>query len=286
MEPVIFSNHDYFIAQKERLIKGGKNHLQVIADFDRTLTTNFINGRKAPSLTAALRDGNYLSNDYASKSQALFDHYHPLEMDTSLDLSTKKALMEEWYRRHFTLLIESGLTQEKMAQAIDDQLANLRPGVLEFMALLEKHEIPLLVFSAAGLGAAGLRYFFSKRGLLSANLNFLANDFIWSESGAIEGVKEPIIHSFNKDESLLSAFGLQKNVKNRFNILLLGDSLADAGMANGYPFQALLKIGFLNDKIRESLTAYQANYDALILNDGDFNLPLSVLQEVIETDNN
>jgi cytosolic 5'-nucleotidase 3 len=280
MEEIIFSNHDEFNYQKECLIKGGPSHLQVICDFDRTLTTNFIHGRKAPSLVAALRDGNYLDNNYSAKAQALYDYYHPLEIDSGLNLEAKKSLMSEWYSRHFELLVESGLSQEKIADAIDNQLANLREGVPEFLDILEKNNIPLLIFSAAGLGISGLRYFFSRRGLLTDNISFLANEFIWDENNRATGVRKPIIHVFNKDETMLAAFGVDKRVKDRANILLLGDSLGDASMAHGYSFKALLKIAFLNDKIRESLPVYRENYHALILNDGNFDLPLSIIKEI------
>lgn len=285
MEATVFSDYDYFLAQKARLIKGGKNHLQIISDFDRTLTTSFINGRKAPSLISALRDGHYLSADYSVKAQALFDHYHPLEMDVSLDLENKKALMSEWYKRHFDLLIESGLTQETMALAIDNQMANLRPLVPEFIEMLKNHNIPLIIYSATGLGTSALKYFFTKRGLMSDNIIFLANDFIWAPGGEATGVKEPIIHSFNKDEILLKLFNLNKDIQKRSNIIIFGDTIGDASMANNYAAQVLLKIGFLNDKIRESLDVYKEHYDALVLNDGDFNLPFLVLQEIINSTN-
>lgn len=280
MEELVFSDYDEFNYQKERLIKGGHNRLQVICDFDRTLTTNFIHGRKAPSLIASLRDGNYLDNNYRAKAQALYDYYHPFEVDPGLSLEAKKSLMAEWYHRHFELLVESGLSQEKIADAIDNQLANLREGVSEFLEILEKYNIPLLIFSASGLGISGLRYFFSRRGLLTDNISFLANEFIWDKNNLATGVREPIIHTFNKDETMLSAFGLNKRLKDRANILLIGDSLGDANMAHGYPFKALLKIAFLNDRIRESLPVYRENYHALILNDGNFDLPLSILQEI------
>lgn len=282
MEEIIFCDHVEFNYQKARLIKGGAENLQVIADFDRTLTTNFINGRKAPSLVAALRDGNYLSNDYAAKAQSLYDYYRPLEIDPGLDLEAKKSLMAEWYRRHFQLLIESGLNQEKMADAIDNQLANLRDGVNDFLNVLQKNSIPLLIFSAAGLGISGLKYFFSRRGLMSDNISFLANEFVWDENLKAVDVKEPIIHVFNKDETMASKFGISDKIKDRPNILLLGDSLGDAGMAHGYPFQGLLKIGFLNDKIQELLPDYREAYHALILNDGNFDLPLKIINEIVD----
>lgn len=277
----MFVQRDNFERQKQRLIRGGAVKLKVLADFDRTLTTNFIKGRKAPSLIAALRDSHYLSSDYAAKAQSLYDYYQPFENDPSLSLESKSGLMLEWWRRHFDLLIASGLRQEDIASSIDHKLANLRPGVSEFLSLLAEHNIPLIIFSASGLGRSGLKYFFTRRGLWTDNISLIANDFIWGDKGKAIGVCEPIIHSFNKNQGVLSKMSVDEVNQQRENILLLGDSLGDAGMAEGLAAAAVLKIGFLNDKISESLPAYRELYDALILNDGDFSLPLEILNSIL-----
>ncbi len=57
-------------------------------------------------------------------------------------------------------------------------------------------------------------------------------------------------------------------VKNRKNVILLGDSLADAEMIKGFDYGNIFKIGFLNERIRESLDDYKERYDVVILNDG------------------
>ncbi|MDD3285087.1 MAG: hypothetical protein PHG95_00375 [Patescibacteria group bacterium] len=282
MEDLMFVRRDNFERQKQRLFKGGADRLKVLADFDRTLTANFIKGRKAPSLVAALRDGHYLSPDYAAKAQALYDYYQPFEDDASLSPESKSSLMLEWWRLHFELLITSGLRQEDIAAAIDNQLANLRAGVSEFLSLLSLRGIPVIIFSASGLGRSGLKYFLTRRGLWSDNIILAANDFIWGEKGTAVGICEPIIHSFNKNQSVLPSFiNSLDNLKSRDNILLLGDSLGDAAMADGMSAAAVLKIGFLNDKISENISAYRQCYDALILNDGDFSLPLEILRNLL-----
>lgn len=286
MDDIIISHHDNFAELRQKLRQGGAEQLHIISDFDRTLTTNFIKGRKSPSLIASLRDGKYLSSEYPAAAQALYDYYAPLEMDLSLDKQTKNSLMAEWYRRHFELLIKSGLDQESLTSAIDNSLANLRPLVSEFLALLKEYNIPLFIFSASGLGVSGLKYFFHKRGLLSENIHFIANDFIWSEAGEAIGVKEPIIHSCNKDESMIADFNLHELIKKRPNVILLGDSLDDASMAESSSLRKILKIAFLNDRIRELLPVYKNRYDAIILNDGNFQLVLDIVQDIINQKNN
>lgn len=277
----MITRRENFDRQRQRFVRGGLLKLQVIADFDRTLTTNFYQGRKSLSLLGALRASNFLGLDYQRQSQALFDYYSPFENDHSLTIIARKSLMAEWWEKQFQLLITSGLNKNHINQVIDSRLANLRPGVPEFIKLLEKHQVPLVIFSASGLGESALRYFLEKENLWSNNISLIANDFIWDEGGRAVAVRAPIIHSGNKDETMLADFGCLERVRNRNNILLLGDSLGDADMATGFSYQALLKIGFLNDKIQESLPAYRSLYDALVLNDGDFSLPLEILQEII-----
>ncbi|MDD2680950.1 MAG: hypothetical protein PHE20_02475 [Patescibacteria group bacterium] len=282
MEELIFPNPDNFQSKKMRLLRGGDLKLKILADFDRTLTTNFIRGRKAPSLMGALREGNYLPANYSLKAQALHDYYQPFEADLTLSLIDKKALMTEWWQKHFQLLIESGLSETNIADVADNCLSNLRSGVIEFLELLDKKNIPIYIFSASGLGISGLKYYLIRRGLWTDNIILVANDFVWSKDGLALDFKRPVVHSFNKDESGLANVAADKKFVHRSNILLLGDSLGDAGMDNGFGAQATLKIGFLNDKIQESLPYYRKVYDALILNDGDFTLPLEVLKEIID----
>jgi len=153
--------------------------------------------------------------------------------------------------------------------------------VIEFLSILARNNIPLFIFSATGLGISGLKYFLMKRGLWSENIILVANDFIWGADGKAVGIKEPIIHSFNKDETMLAKIGVEEKWSKRSNVMLLGDSLGDAHMDAGLAAAAVLKIAFVNDKIRESVPLYREVYDALILNDGDFTLPLEVLKEII-----
>ncbi len=238
-------------------------------------------GRKSLSLIGTLRESNFLASDYSVKAQKLYDYYFPFESDSGLCLAAKKSLMAEWWHKHFDLLISSGLRMADINSVIDQRLSTLREGVPEFISLLAKHKIPLVVFSASGFGVTGLKYFFSRNGLLSDNIHFIANDFVWADDGRAQSVKEPIIHSFNKDETMLADFNCYDAIKNRTNVLLFGDSLGDARMTDGFPCQTLLKIGFLNDRILESLPIYRDSYQALVLNDGDFDLPLSLLKEII-----
>lgn len=96
------------------------NFVKVIADFDATLTRYRVNGLRRQSMFhlincnllfslnqmqsklkplyiashGLLQQGNAY---YDAKRQALYDHYHPLEISPVIPIDEKTKLMEEWY---------------------------------------------------------------------------------------------------------------------------------------------------------------------------------------------
>lgn len=72
------------------------------------------------------------------------------------------------------------------------------------------------------------------------------------------------IYRFNKSESGFHNSAYFKEFSHRNNALVLGDSLGDVGMDKGmHDPGAVLKIGFLNDKIDELMESYIENYDVV-----------------------
>ena len=63
------------------------------------------------------------------------------------------------------------------------------------------------------------------------------------------GYKKTIITSWSKDETVLKEFPeIYNKIKDRKNVILIGDELGDVGMIEGFDYDNLLKIGFLNEK--------------------------------------
>ncbi|OQB42343.1 MAG: Pyrimidine 5'-nucleotidase (UMPH-1) [candidate division CPR1 bacterium ADurb.Bin160] len=127
-------NLKLFEQKKEAIRQAGKGAFYVIADFDKTLTYGTFNGKKIPSIIALLRDGNHLTEDYAPKAHALFNHYHAIEHDSSLSLDYRESQMQEWWEKHNQLLIDSKLRFadiEDIAQNGDLQLRSAVPSFLQ-----------------------------------------------------------------------------------------------------------------------------------------------------------
>jgi 5'-nucleotidase len=267
---------------KKKFKEDGTEKLHVICDFDRTLTYSFSYGKKTPSIIAILRDKKYLAPGYAEKAQALFDKYHPIEIDQNIPLEEKKEEMADWWNEHNKLLIESGLSRNDIEKVVETENINLRKGVREFLDLLLKNNIPLIIFSVSGIGDA-IPLYIEKEYESYDNIYYITNTFNWDKEGKATSANEPIIHSFNKDESALpKEHDAYEIVKERRNIIVIGDSLGDITMAQGFNHNNIIKIGFLNENIEESRKAYREAFNAVIEGDGNFNYPIQLIEELLE----
>jgi len=267
---------------KEKLKEEGKQNLHVLADFDRTLTKAFVNGKRIPSLISVLRDENYLTPDYPEKAKALYEKNHTIEKDPDIPKDQKRKEMRNWWTEHFALLIKSGLARKDVERAMESTNLSLRDGCPEFLRLLEENNIPLVILSSGGLGKESIEIFLEKRSLLYKNVAIISNAFEWDVQGRAKSIKEPIIHAMNKNETAVSDIPeIYEKVKDRKNILLLGDSISDIEMAEGFDYDTLMKIGFLNEDIEENLDIYKNEFDAVILNDSSMSPVNKLLEDII-----
>jgi 5'-nucleotidase len=265
---------------KKSIAEGGLDDFYVFADFDRTLTTALVNGKRIASLTSILRDGNYLTPDYAGQAQALYDKYHPIEIDPKVAPEEKKKKMHEWYSIHFDLLIRSGLNMRDIEKVVDSGKIKLRDGFGEFVEILHSHNIPLVILSASGIGTDAITLCLEKAGKLSNNIFIISNAYEWDKNGNAIRVRQPVIHSLNKSGSVVSNFSFFEKIKDRKNILLLGDSIDDVDTVQGLKYDNLIKIGFLNENAESNIGQYKKVYDVVILNDGPMGYINDLLEEI------
>lgn len=268
---IILSSKKEFDKKIKEIKKDGLGKLHVLADFDRTLTKCFVNGKRTPSIISVLRSEHYLSEEYSRKAQELADKYHPIEINHKVPLEEKKKAMEGWWRKHFDLLIKSGLNRKNLKRVIDEENVEFRKGALEFIDSLHENSVPLVIISSSGIGDL-IPMFLKRQGVLYDNVFILTNLYEWDSKGNATGVKPPLIHVFNKDETVLRDFPkIYGKIKNRKNVLLLGDSIGDLGMIEGFDYNILIKIGFLNENIKEDLDLYKKKFDVVITNDGSMD---------------
>lgn len=281
MQNVIVVNLAKLEETKKAMIKDGAERLHVLSDFDGTLTKKY-NGEKVPSLISILRDEGYLTPDYPAKAQSLFDKYHPIEIDSKISLEEKKKAMQEWWKKHYALLIKSKLHRRDIERCVQSERTKFKQGVVNLFSLLRTQDVPIVIMSATGLGEDGLRMRFKKENINLNGVFFVANSFQWSPDGYLIGANEPIVHSMNKDETVVQDFPeVYEKIKNRKNVILLGDNEGDAEMITGFDYDNLIKIGFLNKMDEPALTEFKKIYDVVIIGNDSAEYTHKLMKEIL-----
>ena len=252
-----------------------------MADFDKTLTRAFVDWKKRPSLISVLRSQKILWEEYSKKAYDLFDYYNTIEIDPNISMIEKKKEMTIWWQKHLELLIESWLSKKDIDKAINSWIIHFREGAVKFLKETRSKNIPLIIISANGLWADSNLLFLKQNNVDFENISIISNKFIWNEKWIAIWYEKPIIHVFNKDETVLNDFPeIHMKIINRKNVILLGDSLWDPHMVDGFDYDNLLKIWFLNEKEEELLLEYKKRYDVIIIWDGDMGFINKILDNI------
>ena len=305
---VIYRNKEEFEAKMQGFSEAGKDKLQVISDFDFTLSRYFqADGEsRSASCHMVLEKYKSLPSSYTEKATALQQHYHPIENDLSLDKEVKYQHMADWANKANELFREAGLTKDIMNDAVKEALEtgifSTRQDLNSLLKLLIENDIPLLLFSAGlanVLEHAILRTLhpdMEERELRGMRLtgqyktiNVQSNRVLWDDHGKLLDFSQPVLHVMNKS---CTAF-LETNPHfalcgtDRTKLFLFGDSLGDLKMSIGLDYlqsQDILKVGFLNARDPSSLLpTYLSDeaYDLVILDDPGLAVQLDLVKTVI-----
>ena len=282
MGKIIIPNDKRLEEIKEEIKRQGDGSIHILTDFDRTLTYSLTAEKeKLPSVISILRNGNYLSKDYAKKAHELFEKYHPIEIKPEISLEEKKKKMQEWWNSHFELLIKSGLNKKDLESVVETGIIRLRDGTKELFDYLHKKEIPIIIMSSNGIGDT-IQMILNKEKILYDNISIITNLYKFDKRGNALRVLEPIIHVMNKDEtSIQNHPEIYEKIKERKNVILIGDSLGDLGMITGFEYDNLIKIGFLNPGEENNLERYKENFNMILTNDSNFQPLNKLLKELI-----
>ncbi|KAJ0066381.1 hypothetical protein NL108_011748 [Boleophthalmus pectinirostris] len=262
------------------LIKGGANKLQIITDFDMTLSKFQVNGKRCPTCHNIIDYSKLVTDECRQKLVQLKNQYYPIEIDPQLTMEEKYPFMVEWYFKSHSLLVEQRLQKDKLPEAVRDSDAALRDGYEQFFDRLQQHNVPVFIFSA-GLGDV-LEEILRQSGVYLPNVKVVSNFMDFDDNGVIRGFKGELIHVYNKHDGALRNTEYFKQLKENCNIILMGDSLGDLSMADGVAnVENILKIGFLNDKVEERLDKYLDHYDIVLVRDETLEVPNAILQKVL-----
>ena len=262
-----------------KMKKGGAASLHVITDFDRTLTKMAKEGYLISTSYDPINER--LDPKFKRLTDQMTEHYLPIELSKKFSLQEKSRKMEEWWGKYFALSLEYGMRESIILDAVKSMKINFRPGARRFLDILDKQGIPLLIFSA-GVGNI-IRQGLKSAGKLTPNIHIISNFFEYDAKGKAIGYTRPLIHTFNKNESQVKNSDYASQIVKRKNLILLGDSLGDPGMADGMEHECVIKIGFYNHAQDESLQKkYLKCYDVLIMNNAGMEYVNGLLKEIVK----
>lgn len=259
----------------QEILKGGLENLQVVLDFDRTITYGAKMDGQTPSVISFLRLSNMLGEDYYKAANANFAKYHPMEVDSTMDKEEQIKQMQIWWEAHLQMVVDFGLTLQQIKEIANTTQLVLRPGMLELFKFCQEKDVPIIIFSANVLGHESIKFFLERFGIYSASVTIVTNELIFDENGKSTGFKKPAVHSKNKDESMI-LHGLQ-----RPNTILIGDGISDAEMVKDEPNEVVFRFGIVDENNQIKVAQYAQVFDVVVTPNGSFDI-LKLVEDIKE----
>ncbi|XP_042218547.1 cytosolic 5'-nucleotidase 3-like isoform X1 [Homarus americanus] len=258
------------------IVGSGFSKLQLVVDFDFTLTRVHMEGRRCHCSWGIMDNSAQMPAFYREEANKLLAKYYPIEIHPKMTEEEKIPYMIEWYEQIHKLIVKCQVSQESLKGMVSSSNARLRDGTEDLFSKLHSTNVPVLVFSA-GMGdilEQVLRHF----NVYTDNVKVVSNFFKYNEEGVMVGFKGELVHVFNKNENAIHSSNYFNKLKGRNNVILMGDSLGDIKMAMGVPQPSnVLRIGFLNDKVEERLEAYMNNFDIVLIDDQTMDVAGSIV---------
>eukprot|EP00730_Choanoeca_flexa_P005285 TRINITY_DN11918_c0_g3_i2.p1 TRINITY_DN11918_c0_g3~~TRINITY_DN11918_c0_g3_i2.p1 ORF type:complete len:323 (+),score=50.67 TRINITY_DN11918_c0_g3_i2:1490-2458(+) len=267
------------VAQKLTAMREGANRsLQIIADFDYTLTRfRLDDGSRSASTHSCVERSPVLGEDFSQRTKKLFEHYYPIEVSDIPNDEKEKAMIEWWTKAH-ELMQQYKLRQEHLDAMVATDDLQLRKGAEALFRQAQAMDIPFHIFSA-GLYDV-IHAFLKHHGLDQLGMHVVSNMMTFDDEGYLSGFKGTLIQTMNKNSTAMRDSPAWELVNDRPHVLLLGDNIGDVGMAKGLPAKHVLNVGFLNDRVEERRDAYMQTYDIVIEGDPDMSFVLSLFKFV------
>lgn len=116
-----------------------------------------------------------LDEEYTFEAKQLFDRYIIIEKDTTLPMDFRQQQMEQRRSQHKELLMRKRLNYHHLEKiATMDQIL-IRSGVTTFLKQMYGRDIPVVIFSASGVGVDSIELLLKHRGLSFPNITIVSN---------------------------------------------------------------------------------------------------------------
>ena len=245
--------------KKEKLdkIKLDKTNMYVAIDFDKTITAT----ESEDSWDAT---GKMLGKEFEIKLSNLYKKYRPIELNYQITFEEKNKAMENWYQECMNLYYEYHLTKDKLEKSIEKSNLIFRSGAKEFLAHMNKYNIPVIILSA-GIGNV-IEIFLKENKCYYDNIFIISNFISFDKDGKMLEFTGELIHSLNKNMKNHIPDELQEKLNLKKNKVLIGDAIEDKKMVPEEQWDETILVGFLNENIKNNLEKYKNSFDITLTN--------------------
>lgn len=274
---IYIKDEEGFKLKLKKLIHEGKKSIQVVSDFDMTVTKYWKDGKRSPTSHGIIARSPLYSEEAIKRSLDIVNKYYPYEINTEISHEEKYKYMVEWWTKQQNHIISQNITPELLDKMITIVPVSFRDGFFELFELCKSNEIPILIPSAGIQNV--IEGIFRLNNLKYEKLYIKANEMIFSpETNKCVAFKKPIIHSLNKYQFDFKGTPYEKYIVDRKNILLFGDSTGDVNMSETIEHEQVLSFGFLNINFEKSIEKFKDIYDVVIANDSSFNFANDIIK--------
>ncbi len=254
----------------EKVEKLNKNNYYVVADFDNTITAKQSN----TSFSLFSKSGFY-PKEYLEERTKNYEHYRPLELDPKINDEEKLKIVKEWQEASYKLLLKYEVKESDIPKILrGNNGLILRDGAIDFINLLNKNEIPLII-SSAGLGNFIIELL-KMYECYSENIFIYSNMLKFSDDKIIPSI-DNIIHSMNKNDIELPKDYYEK-INGKDNVVVIGDQLSDLNMVKKLPKENTISFGFLESNVDENKKLFEDCFDVTLTNNESFDSIIKTLK--------
>lgn len=248
MSNIIIGNPDTY---ERKIAHINPENTIVIADFDHTITAARCMSASSFNLIGTVPR---LRGWFEVERTALFQKYHPYEIDPHLTKSERDGYMEMWWREAMGLHKRYQLSIFDI-EDIDYDRSVIREGWSDFLGFCHTNSVPVHILSA------GIWQVISKilehHDMDYDNISVIANTLTWDDKWYnIWQIPESPIHAGNKQDHTVDT--------SEKHVILFWDSLDDASMAHTSHDDTTLRVAVYNPGTQLPLERYRKRYDVII----------------------
>ena len=142
-----YKDKEQFFAKLEKFRKLGPNHLQIVSDFDYTISSFKLDGKPSESLFGTFRLSKHTSEAFKQGTSALFKKYSPIEIDEKIQFDEKQRLLTEWYVQVKEFYLKENIDTQKTLKILNEGNIGIRFGFDQLLRQCASINLPFYIVS-------------------------------------------------------------------------------------------------------------------------------------------